>query len=344
MALARNAWLLWSYLTEVVAQEIYTQLQSFVSDPQLRAEIDRFYAEEKAHADALRADLPWMRGATQFGVDAIGHLVGALWGFGNALSGSRQATKHILDLEQTGIDYYTQLMGTFPAEDPRREAYARVREEEAEHEDWLRTKAATFWRDEPGPAGEVIELSTVVPASVEDSFAFFTDTRSLGILMPPLLPAMPLDPVARFRLNSRFRLAVGVGPFRQVLDTEIPEFDPPYHYLDRKSHWALETYEDHHHFEPISHDLCRITERFTLKLKGLAWPESLPPSPLKLAALLLMLYRHMAAYRYFSLQATSKPSGKLWVSWVTSEAAAISHDRPRRLLRSDGRARIDSED
>ncbi len=332
MALARNGWLLWSYMTEVVAQEIYTQLQGFVSDPELRAEIDRFYAEEKAHADTLREDMPWLRGAVELGLDSIGHLVGALWGFGNALSGSRQASSHILNLEQSGIDYYTQLSRTYPDRDPRRRLYEDLRAEEVEHEDWFRTKAAETWRDEPGPPGEVIEVSTVIPASVEEAFAFFTDTRSLGVIMPPLLPAMPLDPVARYEKDSHFRLAVGAGPFRQVLDTEIPEFDPPYHYLDKKFHWALDTYEDHHHFEPMSHDLCRITERFTLKLKGIDWPENLPPSPWKLSVLMLLLYRHMATYRYFSLQATSRPSGKLWVTWATSDAAAVSHDRPRRIL------------
>lgn len=329
MALARNGWLLWSYMTEVVAQEIYTQLQGFVSDPELREAIDRFYQEEKAHAEAIRADLPWLRGATELAFDGIGHLLGALWGFGNALTGARQASQHVLNLEQSGIDYYSRLAETYPGRDPRRRLYETLRAEEEAHEDWLKAKAQRPWRDEPGPPGEVIEISTVIPATVEEVFAFYTDTRALGVIMPPLLPAMPLDPVARYARGSRFRLAVGFGPFRQVLDTEIPVFDPPFHFLDVKQHWALDTYADHHHFEPLGHDLCRLTERFTLKLKGIDWPEGLPPSPLKLSALMLLLYRHMATYRYFSLQATSKPSGKLWISWATSEAAALSHDRPR---------------
>jgi hypothetical protein len=329
MALAQNGWLLWSYMTEVVAQEIYTQLQGFVSDPELREEIDRFFLEEKAHAETIRQDLPWLRGALELGLDSIGHLAGALWGFGTAISGSRQASNHILNLETSGIDYYSQLARTYPEGDPRRRRYEELRAEEEEHEDWFQTKAMQDWRDEPGPPGEVIEVTTVIPATVEEVFAFYTDTRSLGVIMPPLLPAMPMDPVSRYGLGSRFRLAVGVGPFRQVLDTEIPEFDPPFHYLDKKRHWALDTYEDHHHFEPMGTDLCRLTERFTIKLKGIDWPDNLPPSPLKLSVLLLLLYRHMATYRYFSLQATSKPAGKVWVSWVTSEAAALSHDRPR---------------
>ncbi len=329
MALARNGWLLWSYMTEVVAQEIYTQLQAFVSDPELRTEIDRFFQEEKAHAETIRQDLPWLRGALELGLDSIGHLAGALWGFGTAISGSRQASNHILNLETSGIDYYAQLARTFPEGDPRRRRYEELRAEEEEHEDWFESKAMQDWRDEPGPPGEVIEVTTVIPATVEEVFAFYTDTRSLGVVMPPLLPAMPVDPVSRYALGSQFRLAVGVGPFRQVLDTEIPEFDPPFHYLDKKRHWALDTYEDHHHFEPMGNDLCRLTERFTIKLKGIDWPDNLPPSPLKLSVLLLLLYRHMATYRYFSLQATSKPAGKLWISWATSEAAAMSHDRPR---------------
>lgn len=329
MALARNGWLIWSYMTEVVAQEIYTQLQGFVSDPALRDELDRFYREEKAHADAIREDLPWLRGPIALGFDALGHLIGAVWGFANAMTGSRQASNHILDLEQSGIDYYTQLSRTFPLHDPRRRLYESLRAEEEEHEAWFMAKAAEPWRDEPGPPGEVIEVSTVIPASVEEAFAFFTDTRSLGVIMPPFLPAMPLDPISRYALGSHFRLAVGVGPFRQVLDTEIPEFDPPYHYLDKKRHWALSTYEDHHHFEPLSHDLCRVTERFTLKLKGIDWPEGAPPSPWKLAATLLLLYRHLATYRYFSFQASSRPVGKLWITWAASEAAAESHDRLR---------------
>lgn len=344
MALARNGWLLWSFMTEVVAQEIYTQLQGFVSDPELRAEIDRFYQEEKAHADTLREDLPWLRGPVELGIESVGRVLGALWGFGNALSGSRQATTHILNLEQSGIDYYTQLARTYSERDPRRHVYEGLRVEEEEHEDWFTSKSERLWRDEPGPEGEVIEVSTVIPASVEEAFAFFTDTRSLGVIMPPLLPAMPVDPVSRYGLGSRFRLSVGVGPFRQVLDTEIPEFDPPYHYLDKKRHWALDTYEDHHHFEPLSHDLCRLTERFTLKLKGIDWPSNLPPSPFKLSALMLLLYRHMATYRYFSLQATSRPAGKLWVSWATSEAAAVSHDRPRRMAERHGARSDDDED
>lgn len=329
MALARNGWLLWSYMTEVVAQEIYTQLQPFVSDPELREEIDRFYREELAHAEQLLADMPWLRGAMGLGLDGVGHLVGALWGFGNALRGSRPATGHILNLEQSGIDYYGQLQRTFLARDPRRQRYAEISLEEEEHETWFRGKRAEHWRDEPGPPGEVIEVSTVIPATVEEVFAFYTDTRSLGVIMPPFMPAMALDPVSRYGLGERFRLAVGVGPFRQVLDSEIAEFDPPYHFLDVKRHWALDTYADHHHFEPLGHDLCRLTERFTVKLKGVDWPDSLPPSPLKLSAMLLMVYRHMATYRYFSQQATSKPTGKLWVTWATSEAAAASHDRLR---------------
>lgn len=333
MALVRNGWLLWSYMTEVVAQEIYTQLQPFVSDPELRAEIDRFFREEKAHAEQLRSDVPWLRGAVELGFETVGHVVGALWGFGVALSGSRQAASHLLNLEQSGVDYYDRLARTYPERDPRRRRYQAIGAEEEEHEDWLSAKFDRPWRDEPVPAGddgaEVIEVSTVIPATVEEAFAFYTDTRSLGVIMPPFLPAMPLDPVSRYGEGSRFRLAVGSGPFRQVLDSEIRQFDPPYHFLDVKRHWALDLYEDHHHFEPLGHDMCRVTERFALKLKGVVWPENLPPSPLKLSALLLLLYRHMATYRHFSLQAASKPTGKLWVAWATSEAAAHSHDRLR---------------
>lgn len=113
---------------------------------------------------------------------------------------------------------------------------------------------ALFVRAESRPARGLAHLhrETVVPATLRETFAFFSDAANLERLTPPWL---------RFRIRTPMPVAMGVGveiDYRIVLHglpipwrTRIDEWEPGARFVDRQLVGPYRWWRHEHRFEEV---------------------------------------------------------------------------------------------
>lgn len=283
--------LTFNYLTEIMAEGVYGQVLSFLGDPEVRAKIAEFLKEEQHHALGLKSHMAEV-GPTipEPLVDAFrnfSRLVGATF----ALRGAGAFMDHVRLLEGLGETWYGQLVDRFPRGSVEAERYRHYKAQEELHSEWLDAYLAEKSRDTRLAHAEVVEFASIVPASVEEVFAFYTDTRSITPLMG--VPTRCPEGVTTFGEGARFHLRLGVAPFEIETDAHILKMEAPHFYIDKKTELPFDLWEHHHHFTPLSARETLLSDRLFVRPKFLPpVPESWQPSPWKLGLLLLLWWRH----------------------------------------------------
>jgi ligand-binding SRPBCC domain-containing protein/demethoxyubiquinone hydroxylase (CLK1/Coq7/Cat5 family) len=283
--------LTFNYLTEIMAEGVYEQVLHHLGDPEVHARISRFLDEERHHALGLSSHL------REVGPGLPDSFVGAfrdlsrMLGLFFALRGTNAFVEHVHQLEQLGERWYGQLSERFPAGSIEARRYERYRDQETAHVGWLEEYQARQLQDGLAGQVEVVEFASIVPAPIEEVFAFYTDTRSLGVLLG--VPVRCPEGVTHFREGDRFHLAVGPAPFAVTVDAHIAAMDAPYFYVDRKTRMPFDRWEHHHHFTPMGPRETLLSDRLLVRPRYLPpLPEALQPSPWKLALTALLWWRH----------------------------------------------------
>lgn len=124
----------------------------------------------------------------------------------------------------------------------------------------------------------VLETTTVLPRSIEEAFAFFTDVGNLERITPPelafrILTATPVEIAAETIIDYRLRLFAVPFGWR----TRIAAWEPPHRFVDEQLRGPYHTWRHRHEFEPVAGG-TRMTDRVTYRLPG--HPLSQPAHPL----------------------------------------------------------------
>lgn len=283
--------LTFNYLTEIMAEGVYGQTLSFLGDPDVRAKIDQFLKEEQHHALGLRNHMAEV-GPTipEPLVDAFRNF-SRLVGTGLALRGTGAFMDHVRSLEGLGENWYGQLVDRFPQGSVEAERYKQFKAQEELHSEWLDAHKADKALDARASQAEVVEFASIVPASVEEVFAFYTDTRSITPLMG--MPTTCPEGVTTFGEGAHYHLRIGVPPFQVQTDAHILKMDAPHFYIDKKTQVPFDLWEHHHHFTPLGPRETLLSDRLFVKPKFLPpVPETFQPSPWKLGLLVMLWFRH----------------------------------------------------
>jgi ligand-binding SRPBCC domain-containing protein len=208
-----------------------------------------------------------------------------------ALRGTGAFMEHVNSLERMGERWYGSLSDRFPAGSIESDRYLRYKEQEARHVEWINEYQAQAAQDGLAGLVEVVEFASIVPAPISEVFAFYTDTRSLNVLMG--VPVKCPEGITQFKEGDRFHLEIGTPPFAVTVDAHIAAMDAPYFYVDRKTQLPFDRWEHHHYFTPLGPRETLLSDRLLVRPKLLPpVPEALQPSPWKLGLLALLWWRH----------------------------------------------------
>ncbi len=96
-----------------------------------------------------------------------------------------------------------------------------------------------------------LERALVVPGSLEDVFAFFSDPSNLEPITPPELRFAIVEAPASLERGSliRYRLRISGVPVRWL--TEITEWNPPRGFADRQLRGPYRLWEHTHRFTEV---------------------------------------------------------------------------------------------
>jgi ligand-binding SRPBCC domain-containing protein len=99
---------------------------------------------------------------------------------------------------------------------------------------------------------QILHRETTVPASIEDTFAFFADAGNLQRLTPPwlhfvILTEMPLVMRAGAEIEYRIRLRGVPLPWRSIIDV----WEPGTCFVDRQTIGPYRWWRHEHRFEAV---------------------------------------------------------------------------------------------
>lgn len=283
--------LAFNYLTEIMAEGVYEQVLHHLGDPEVHAQVARFLDEERRHALGLAGHLREVGPALPDTFVAAFRDISRLLGLSFALRGTGAFMDHVHQLERLGERWYGELAEQFPVGSLEAQRYERYRDQETRHVEWLEDYQAQ--QAQSGLAGqvEIVEFASIVPAPVAEVFAFYTDTRSLPVLLG--VSATCPEGITHFKEGDRFHVRIGSGPFAFELDSHIAAMDAPFFYVDRKTRLPFDRWEHHHHFTPLGPRETLLSDRLLVRPRYLPpLPEALQPSPWKLALLAVLWWRH----------------------------------------------------
>lgn len=108
--------------------------------------------------------------------------------------------------------------------------------------------------------GYVLRTSCIVPRTVEEVFAFFSDAKNLELLTPAwlkfqVLTPMPIEMRAGQRIDYRLRIR-GI-PLRWT--SEITAWDPPHRFVDEQRRGPYRHWQHEHNFETCDEG-TRVTD------------------------------------------------------------------------------------
>lgn len=291
--------LTFNYLTEIMAEGVYEQVLGYLGDPEVHQTIHRFLEDERHHAVGLRRHIAQVGPTIPVPLVNIFRDVSRAIGFGFAMRGTGAFMDHVHNLERLGIRWYGELSERFPSGSLEAERYRRYKAQEDIHRDWLADYQAASARDQLTGRVEAVEFASVVPAPIEKVFAFYTDVRSLPVIMG--LPAYSPEGVTHFKQGDAFHIRLGPRPFEVEVDAHIARMDAPHYYVDRKTEVPFEHWEHHHFFTELGPNETLLSDKLLVRPKFVPpVPERLQPSPWKLALLLMLWWRHtrtQAAFR-----------------------------------------------
>lgn len=118
-----------------------------------------------------------------------------------------------------------------------------------------------------------LECSQVVPRPIEETFAFFSDTKNLGTITPDwlhfeILTPAPITMCAGAQIAYQLRL--GWFPLRWL--TEIRVWTPPHRFVDVQLRGPYKLWEHEHTFEAVPEGtLMRDVVRYALPLGPIGW-------------------------------------------------------------------------
>ena len=113
----------------------------------------------------------------------------------------------------------------------------------------------------PPPRLHILHRETTIPASLEDTFAFFADAGNLQRLTPPwlhfvVLTTMPLAMGVGAEIEYRIRLRGVPLPWRSIIDV----WEPDVSFVDRQTIGPYRWWRHEHRFESVSQG-TRVIDR-----------------------------------------------------------------------------------
>jgi ligand-binding SRPBCC domain-containing protein len=291
--------LTFNYLTEIMAEGVYERVLTYLGEPEVHNAVHRFLEEERRHALGLKRHMaevgPTIPEPLVEGFREFSRMVGLAF----ALRGTGAFMDHVHGLELLGERWYGELADRFPGQSEEARRYTGYKAQETFHVEWFAEHHAAHEREARERGLESVEFASIVPAPLEEVFAFYSNTRSLPVLLG--LPVACPEGVTHFEAGDRFHLRLGHGPFQIEVDTHIVEMEAPRRYVDVKTQVPFDHWEHHHHFTPLGPDTTLLSDRLLVKPKLMpSVPENLQPSPWKLGLLAMLWWRHRRTQQAFS--------------------------------------------
>ena len=98
----------------------------------------------------------------------------------------------------------------------------------------------------------VLERAQVVPATVDEAFAFFSDARNLERITPPWLRFRILEAPAELGRGARLRYRLRLFGIPIAWRTEIVEWSPPRSFVDLQRRGPFLLWEHTHRLTPVA--------------------------------------------------------------------------------------------
>ena len=114
----------------------------------------------------------------------------------------------------------------------------------------------------------VLTRTQIVPASVEECWAFFSDPRNLAKITPPeldftVLTALPERVYPGMMIEYRVRPLFGI-PVRWV--TEITHVEAEKFFVDEQRIGPYRIWHHEHHFKPLGDGITEVNDKVTYVL------------------------------------------------------------------------------
>lgn len=251
-------------LSEAAAEGVYEQVLRHLGDPDVHRQLARFLEEERRQAIGLAQHQRLVGPALPETLVALVRDLGRLAGFGLGLRGG--VLPQLVQVERQGERWHAALAERFPAGSLEAQRYKRYGEQDERHIAWLEAYQA---HNPPAERREVVEFASIVPAPVEETYAYYRD---------------PANAPALWNLPT----ALGVGTEVDVVAVQAPAF-----FVERRRHTPFEHWEHHHHFTPLGAGETLVSDRLFIRPRWLPpVPDLLQPSPWKLALLAMLWWQH----------------------------------------------------
>ena len=98
----------------------------------------------------------------------------------------------------------------------------------------------------------VLERAQVVPATLDETFAFFSDARNLERITPPWLRFRILEAPAELGPGARLRYRLRLFGIPIAWRTEIVEWSPPRSFVDLQRRGPFLLWEHTHRLTPVA--------------------------------------------------------------------------------------------